>query len=96
MNKQEYIICAALWYKDNKIYIHQPKNIETGLVICGLRHHNCSVILIAIIHKLQFKVIQGFLTSEDRFVNRQEAGEIAFKAGQIDNKTDCLFSEDLY
>ena len=40
--------------------------------------------------------IQGFLTSDDRFVNRKEAGQIAFDAGQITKLTECLFSEDLY
>jgi len=40
--------------------------------------------------------IQGFVTSDDRFVDRKEAGEIAFKAGQIKKLTERLFSEDLY
>jgi hypothetical protein len=42
------------------------------------------------------KAIQGFLTSDDRFVDRKEAGEIAFKAGQTECLRDCLFSENLY
>ena len=37
---------------------------------------------------------QGFLTSEGRFVGRIEAGEIAFKTGQV-KKADLLFSEDI-
>ena len=39
---------------------------------------------------------QGFLTSKDRFVNREKGGKIAFAVGQIDKETNCLFSEDLY
>jgi hypothetical protein len=39
---------------------------------------------------------QGFLTNTDRFVNRQEAAQIAFESGQIKEETKRLFSEDLY
>ena len=40
--------------------------------------------------------VQGFLTSDDRFVDRKEGGQIAFDAGQTAKLTECLFSEDLY
>lgn len=40
--------------------------------------------------------IQGFLTSQGLFVNRKEAGEIAFEAKQFSVSNDFLFSEDLY
>ena len=40
-NKQEYILCAAVHYNDLGMYARQPKNIETGYVICGCRHDNC-------------------------------------------------------
>ena len=36
-----YIICAAIWFKDGKKYSHQPRNVDSGLVVCGRRHHNC-------------------------------------------------------
>jgi len=39
---------------------------------------------------------RGFLTSDDRFVDRKEGGQIAFDAGQTAKLTECLFSEDLY
>jgi len=38
----------------------------------------------------------GFMTSENRFVDREEAAKIAIKAGQIDRDTDLLFSEDMW
>ena len=38
---------------------------------------------------------QGFYTSKGRFVSRDEAGIIAFNAGQI-SEIKKLFSEDLY
>ena len=45
------------------------------------------------------KAVQGFLTSEGRFVDRKEAYRIALAAGQIDDSGGYdkeLFSEDLY
>ena len=96
-NKQEYILCAAIYYNTIYSYVHQPKNIQTGYVVCGRRHHNC-ILLNAVLteRKTTEKDIQGFLTSQDRFVDRKEAADIAYKAGQIKDITDCLISEDLY
>lgn len=99
MNR-EYILCSAIYFDDNKEYIHMPKNIETGFVICGRRHHNCLAILGQVLqpHK-EYKYleeVQGFLTSENRFVDRQEAGKIAFEAGQTDSLITTLFSEDIF
>lgn len=97
-----YIICAAIWFNDGKVYSHQPKNIIEGIVVCGRRHHNCFLTAYELNGKEKLKhvsdygIIQGFVTSDDRFVDRKFAGEIAFKAGQINELTDCLFSEDLY
>jgi hypothetical protein len=93
------IFCAAIYYDDGIKYVHQPKNITSGFVICGRRHHNC--FMTAYILNKQKKLLdmnekQGFLTSDDRFVDRYEAAEIAFDAGQISEKTNILISEDLY
>lgn len=41
IKNREFILCAAIWYKDGLIHDGQPKNIETGFVIAGRRHHNC-------------------------------------------------------
>ncbi len=96
MEKQEYILCAAIWVKDSKQYVHQPKNIEAGIVVCGRRHHNCYTILAKL--GIEYKGIceQGFITSKDRFVNRYKGSRIAFKAGQISEISDSLISEELY
>ena len=44
--------------------------------------------------------IQGFLTNQNRFVDREEGLEIAYDAGQLKNldkqREGKLFSEDLY
>ncbi|MFW6024999.1 MAG: hypothetical protein ACOCRX_01525 [Candidatus Woesearchaeota archaeon] len=42
------------------------------------------------------KIIQGFLTSKNRFVNREKAALIAFESQQIQKKVRILFSEDLW
>jgi hypothetical protein len=39
---------------------------------------------------------EGFTTSTERFVDRKEAAEIAFAAGQTRSKLDFLYSEDIY
>lgn len=94
-----YITCAAIWFNDDKQYIHQPYNIETGFVICGHRHYNC--FMTASMLKDCFKTekmqsIQGFMTNENTFVDRKEAGLIAFNAKQTTELKNILFSEDLY
>ena len=38
---------------------------------------------------------EGFVTNKGRFVSRQEADEIAFKAGQIKKQRGWLQSQDL-
>ena len=96
--KKEYILCSAIWYQDGESYLHQPKNIEYGFVICGRRHHN---IINTIGQKFFFKTsenkhIEGFLTNLDRFVDRREAAKIAFEYGQIQHSKNSLYSEDLY
>lgn len=40
-NRPEDIRCAAIYYNDGNEYPHQPRNIDIGYVLCGLRHHNC-------------------------------------------------------
>jgi len=107
----EYIICAANYYNDDIKHTHSPQNIDTGYVICGRRHHNCIEIFALIVgfpyneygHKIRSTEIQGFLTNTNKFVNRKEAYDIAFKANQIigPNKGHStnnigLTSEDLY
>ena len=96
-----YIICAAIWFNDGKKHEHQPRNIDSGFVVAGRRHHNV-FLTVADIKDVPYKDygysenIQGFLTSNNRFVNRKEAGQIAFDAGQTAKLIECLFSEDLY
>jgi hypothetical protein len=110
MKTDEYIICAAIWFNDGKKYVHQPKNIDLGFVISGRRHHNCFITFSAVksvvvkenglnedqIGDYPKNIEQGFLTSKDRFINRQEAAELALVTLQIDEPVKILFSEHLY
>ena len=101
--KKEYILCAAIHYKKNDNYPNQPRNIENGYVVCGYRHDRC----IAIITRLEedynsHLMKQGFLTSHNRFVDRQEGYKIACENEQIEEEKHSwlalgvLVSEDLY
>ena len=106
--KIEYICCAALHFDDGKKYVHMPVNIKTGFVITGYRHHNCYATYAAILKlkgttdydidhtKYPEDGTDGFLTSFDRFVSREEAAKIAYNAGQTSINTKNLFSEDIY
>lgn len=42
------------------------------------------------------KSVQGFVTSEGRFVDRIEAARIAYEAGQTKEPLKHLFSEDVW
>jgi len=107
---QEHILMSAIWIEDNQEHAHQPKNILSGYVVCGLRHHNCWMLKSALtglkpseyrdvdgsIQKVHRKPIQGFLTNLDNFCTREEAAIIAFKAGQTNTLISPLFSESLW
>lgn len=91
----EDIRCAAIWFNDGASWKHQPNNIDSGYVICGLRHHNCFAVRAALgLGKIAH--VQGFLTNKNRFVDRVEGASIAYKAGQVSTEIKELFSEDLY
>ena len=103
-NSKEYILCAAIWFDVEETLVFQPKNMEKGMVLTGLRHCHCFDIASRIL-KDNYKngKVQGFLTSKDRFVDRREASQIAQDAGQLkeakqrmDGSYERLFSEDLY
>ena len=99
-----FIICAAIWYNDGKERPNLPRNIKTGIVVGGWRHGNCVTMLKEMFPERDYiinnkdgkKTIQGFLTNKGMFVDREEAGKIAFEARQIAAPNDYLFSEDLY
>jgi hypothetical protein len=101
---EEYILCAAIWYKELPTSALLPINIKEGIVVCGHRHGHCINIMssLAKLRSVTFgensvgENTQGFLTNLNRFVDRREAAQIAYDAWQIREKTTKLFSEDLY
>lgn len=105
----ERIICAAVWYKEIPIKIEipfestNPKNCPTGLVFSGHRHGQCIYTKCAVTGLRDAESgenEQGFLTSKNRFVSREEALIIALRENQVmdikEIRGNRLFSEDLY
>jgi len=74
MKQPEFILCAAINYN--------------GCIICGYRHGDCYEVLKTLIgdidtDKLPSRDSQGFLTSINRYVGREEAWVIAKNNKQI-------------
>lgn len=103
-SSEERVLCAAIWVDDGVEHPNLPRNLTTGMVFAGWRHHNCFTTLNAVYPRPTGKVDeeqiagrhQGFLTTHGRFVDRDEAGRIAFAAGQVDRDGLLLTSEHLY
>jgi len=99
-----YLLCSAIWYKDLPTMRLLPKNCDKGIVLCGWRHGNiiaqmqATMGLRTVVHgeNSAGEYEQGFLTNDNRFVERAEAAEIAFKSGQIKVEKTYLFSEDVW
>lgn len=71
---KEFILCASIDYD--------------GIIISGHRHGDCYEVLKKLIgeidtDKLPSRDKQGFLTSENRYVGREEAWKIAKENNQI-------------
>jgi hypothetical protein len=97
----EFIVCAAIWYKDFPLSLYQPLNITTGFVLCGLNHASIIQQHVCLANRKQSQMglyEQGFLTSNNRFVSRYEAAAMAIIANQVDitKSGKELFSEDLF
>jgi hypothetical protein len=99
MDKKEYIICSAVWYKDLPLVKPEileprgfrPYNVDRGVVMSGWRHMNCIYQMCAItgLRDIPAQVgesIQGFLTNTNRFVDREEGYNIAELANQLNDR----------
>jgi len=104
MNK---ILCAAIWYKELKTATYNPTNINKGVVVGGYRHHDIISSVLALTGKRTVlkgknsvgEYVQGFITTDNLFVDREEGLKIATEANQIIAKLysrNALYSEDLY
>lgn len=74
MKQSEFILCSAINYN--------------GIIICGHRHGDCYDVLTSLVgnietSKLPNRYNQGFLTSQNRYVDRKEAWIIAKANNQI-------------
>lgn len=104
----ERILCAAVYFPnmpdrvtppDGRGKIARPLNIDCGVVLSGYRHADViHSYVCATGEKYPQSSPQGFLTSHNRFVEREEAMVIAKACGQVhdSHQSDILFSEDLY
>ena len=79
----EKIICAAIKMKNGRIYT-------------GKRHNNCLELANIAGEKTPIVGVQGFMTDAGRFVDRNEAANIAFESKQTIEFMGTLYSEDLY
>lgn len=93
----ERIMCAATHFNDRKQHPHQPINVNMGYVICGHRHHNCLYTNAIIGGEKYPDMVQGFLTTKNRFLDRREAMTLARQyLDYLPEKQTALFSEDLW
>jgi len=97
----EYILCAAYWVNDGIEHVQQP--VPTGYVIGGWRHHSILEVMaiLGIDRKHRRGICSGFITSRNRYVEREEAMKIAKAVGQFlghsgSQKDAELYSEDIY
>ena len=89
-------------YIENEIIICAAIRCDDGYIARGHRHHNCFAAMRDMGKKeAQAHDSQGFVTSRNRYVGREEARLLQDAAG-IKSKDpegyrgDTLFSEDLY
>lgn len=103
----ERVACSAIHVNDGVVYDRQPVNITTGMVFCGLRHFNCFPALNKAFLGCTLpggsageeRQVQGFVTTHNRFVDREGALTIARAAGQQllrGEDITWLSSEDLW
>jgi hypothetical protein len=83
----------------------EPERIERAAVRVGgvvyqvprpERHHHAIRLAIAAGAEYVTQGEQGFVTSTGRFVERRDAADIAYRAGQIEQPRVALYSEDLW
>lgn len=88
------------WCSTIKLLNEQSNNIKWNSTPIDFNiiksYFNANFVESTELSKIQPNTIQGFITSKGRFVNREDAAIIAFNAGQITDKVDKLFSENIF
>lgn len=96
----EYVMCAANWVDDGNEYNFKPFNINTGRVFSGHRHPQIFELTKELYPFKEWGkiTIQGFLTTKNRFLTREEALELVKENGQLTKPLigGELTSEDLW
>lgn len=95
----EKILCTATWFKKGTCPEKGPKNIYVGYVICGYDRESIDNLHVHLTNDYPRNIEDvelGFLTTENRFVDRVEAMSIACKSDQVINKNSLeLISSNL-
>jgi len=93
--KIEYVMCAANYVDDGLDHTFKPYNIDKGLVFSGWRH---AAIFETMPKGTPKNCAQGFLTTKNRFLTREEALELVIETGQLTKPLigGILTSEDLW
>jgi len=85
--KKEYIVCSAIWLKSQgQSFSSTIGSVPNGVVFPGLKHKDCMSLISSMIpieYFPAFEFIEGFLTSENKFVNRVATRFIAKRSVQI-------------
>lgn len=83
--------------KGKEKILHAAVKTKTGYVVFGKCHADCFYTGKMMGLEMSPKAHdQGFITNKGRFVCREVAAKIAFKAGQLTKKTLALISEDIW
>lgn len=97
------LVAAAIKFK--------PKGCEYFQIMCGKRH--CDVLEMMYNLRIEYEkttAVQGFLSEDDKFLDRYDAALVAYYSGQLSPNTELwqkmsktekdyaypLFSEDLW
>lgn len=83
ISKQEYVVCAAIWYDNGLQYKFQTQTygVPTGFVLCGYRHpHICDVL-----PTNPYYLEKCFLDEEHNAEQIQKYEELKYKYGWQEN-----------
>ena len=96
-------------FSDDISKLVKPRNKNSGIVIPGLRHAHCIWLAVAIAKAVDPDITQnqidnmtngfseqGFLTSHNNYLTREEAAKFIGVCPRTGKLTKTLFSEDLY
>jgi hypothetical protein len=88
--RNKMIIASAIKFK--------KRDSEYPIILTGLRHSDIREELFKLYPKNQENIIEGFLTDDDRFLDRYDAKKEAIECDQLFEDTFCqaLYSEDIW